>query len=109
MASIEVRGGLTNAPWAAMPLMREHAAYIEAKMMEEVSSDQTQECRSRERTSNIQDLIDDEGALWSLLSRPDGAFDKIGGDPNLSGFRCDTLVGQRAISVNSTCLTDLES
>ena len=88
-----------------MPLIREHAAYIEAKMTGAVGGGQTQECRSRERISNIQGLIDDEGALWSLLIRPEGAFDMIVGDPNLSGFRCEKLVAQRAISVDSTCST----
>ena len=108
VASIAVEGGPINAPWAAMPLIREHAAYIEAKMTKAVGGGQTQECRSRERISNIQGLIDDEGALWSLLSRPDGAFDKIVGDPNLSGFRCDRLVARRAISVDSRCFTGLK-
>ena len=64
---------------------------------------------SREWISKIQGLIDDEGPLWSLLSRLDGAFDRIVGDPNLSGFRCDKSVARRAISVDSTCFTSPES
>ena len=70
--------------------MREHAAYVEATMMKgAVDGDGAQECSTGERLSNLRGLVDDEGALWSLLGRPDGAFDRIVGDPKLSGFRCD--------------------
>ena len=109
VASVKIAGGPIHAPWAAMPLMREHAAYVEAKMTETVSDGHTQECRSRERVSNLRDLIDDEGALWSLLGGQDDAFERIVGDPNLSGFRSDRLVARRAISVDSACFTSLES
>ena len=89
VASIKIEGGPLHAPWAAMPLMREHAAYIEATMTGAQHAGHAQEYRSRERISNLRGLVDDEGALWSLLGRPDGAFDRIVGDSNLSGFRCD--------------------
>ena len=109
VASIKIEGGPIHAPWAALPLMRAHAAYVEATMTGAVEGGRAQGCRSRERVSNLRLLIDDEKALWSLLGRPDGAFDRIVGDANLSGFRCDGFVARRAISVDSACFTSLES
>lgn len=88
-ASVKIEGGPLHAPWAAMPLMREYAGYVEGIMTGARGGGHGQERRSRERLLNLGRLVDDEGALWSLLGRPDGAFDRVVGDSKLSGFRCD--------------------
>ena len=94
-ATIKIDGGTPEAPWTAMPLLQSHAAYVEAQMRRDgdrYGSDCSNQAeRGRERLSNMRDLLDDECTLWSLLSRPHTALERIVNDPRLSGFQCEKI------------------